>query len=157
MSWCKGSVAQSAMPLWIFMFGQKQRAAKSSTEMAPRHHHFHVYIVDRFLDPFRRLHLSIVGSLNSIISACYGRDDTPSCLLDKLGVDIVSPRLSFWVPLFEDILFVNVSTVPAPRPLTLSKHSQKTDLSPGVYSILYLMALSSGGLGSCVLTRVGLS
>ena len=38
---------------------QHQWTPKPSTEMAPRPHHLRIRVVDRVLDPLRRLHLYI--------------------------------------------------------------------------------------------------
>lgn len=38
---------------------QHEWSPKSSSEMAPRHHHFNVRVIDCLLDPFRRLHLLV--------------------------------------------------------------------------------------------------
>ena len=38
---------------------QHEWTPKSSSEMAPRHHHFNVRVIDCLLDIFRRLYLSI--------------------------------------------------------------------------------------------------
>jgi hypothetical protein len=103
----------------------------------------------------------LIDVWDNIVTACYGSDNALICIVNEVHANHIP--MGTWIAMFTDILLVNVSTaqyrVPASYSHIIHKHppcTESTDTSPGTF-ILSPTALSSGGLGSCVLIRVGSS
>jgi uncharacterized membrane protein YgcG len=99
-----------------------------------------------------------LDSFGSAVTECFG-SDTVSCLIPKVESII---QVASWEAISSNVNFINVSTVLcrvlAEYPHLIRKHSSRADPPSGTQSSsLSLTASSSGGVGSCVLTRVGLS
>jgi hypothetical protein len=66
-----------------------------------------------------------IDSWNNVFTACYGSDNAFRCIVRE--ADAIRVPAAPWLVFFEDILFINVSTVqyrvPASYPHLIREHS----------------------------------